>query len=235
MNKLFTMFIQVSTYWQTFWILYINEDRLCWWFLSLNQRERRNEAITLVDSPRFLLNWRHSLTSLLLCPPAPPLFLSSFKCKGVVDLAACYVVTIMLLAICDPFHFMSWTSWGSSQRGQTFWGSDVLKLIFDHSIIFLLLKSTQFWNYAMQWMQLITLKIRLQGNCGSSLGAGIPPSLKTLSAPTNLLQIFHPLCGREGGIGFHSSKKHLFLIDPSDNLRANILKSIHLYLPHVPR
>ena len=134
MNKLFTMFIQVnlSTYWQTFWILYINEDRLCWWFLSLNQRERRNEAITLVDSPRFLLNWRHSLTSLLLCPPAPPLFLSSFKCKGVVDLAACYVVTIMLLAICDPFHFMSWTSWGSSQRGQSFWGSGVLKLILGH-------------------------------------------------------------------------------------------------------
>ena len=71
MNKLFTMFIQVSTYWQTFWTLHINEDRLCWWFLSLNQRERRNEAITLVDSPRFLLNWRHSLSS-LLCPPAPP-------------------------------------------------------------------------------------------------------------------------------------------------------------------
>ena len=168
--------------------------------------------------------------------PPPLLFLGSFKCKGVVDLAACYVVTIMLLAICDPFHFMSWTSWGSSQQGQSFWGSGVLKLIFDHSVIVLLLKLTQFWNYTMQWMQLIALKIRLQWNCGSSLGAaGIPPSLKTLSAPTNLLQIFHPLCGREGGIGFHSSKKHLFLIDPSDNLRANILKSIHSYLPHVPR
>ena len=74
------------------------------------------------------------------------------------------------------------------------------------------------------------------GNFWLQFGCGNSSFFKNIVSTNELAPNFPPPMWKRGRHWISLFKKtHLFLIDPSDNLRANILKSIHSYLPHVPR
>ena len=72
------------------------------------------------------------------------------------------------------------------------------------------------------------------GNLWLQFGCGNSSFFKNIVSTNELAPNFPPPMWKRGRHWISLFKKtHLFLIDPSDNLRTNILKSIHSYLPQL--